>query len=213
VGGVKTRPYTGTRRLARTRKTRQRVLAAAHDLFVEHGYATTSMEAISAAAEIAPATLYRLFTSKRALLKEVIDLYAVGDDEPVALHDRPEIVALRDERDPAAYLTAFAHVARVIGERMAPLQQMLRAGAAVDPDMKDLLATVNQQRYTGQGFVTQGLVERQALRDGLSQSEAHDTIYALMSPELRGVLMNERGLSGDQYETWLAHTLIASLLR
>jgi AcrR family transcriptional regulator len=212
VEDVKSRRYDGSRRQARTRETRRRILRVAFDLFVEQSYLATSMEAISVAADVAPATLYRLFSSKRALLKEVIDVTAVGDDEPLALHDRPEIVALRDEPDPVAYLTAFAQVARVVGERMAPLQQMLRSAAAADPDARAMLASVNEQRYAEQGFVARGLVERHALRHGLTETDAHDIIYALMSPELRTVLMKERRWSGDHYQHWLAETMIATLL-
>src|SRR6476469_7933977 len=113
---VKTRNYDTSRRTKRTMATRLRVIEAARDLFLERGYPVTSIEAIAAAADVAPATLYRLFPSKRDLLKAVVDVSAVGDDEPVALHERPELLALRDERDPSAYVRGFAHVARVVGE-------------------------------------------------------------------------------------------------
>jgi len=209
---VKTRTYDSSRRQERTRATRRRILDTAGALFVERGYPATSMEAISAIADVAPATLYRLFPSKRAILKAVIDVTAVGDDDPVALHDRPDVVALRDEPDPLRYLAGFARVARVVGERLAPVQQMLRSAALVDPDAAEMLAAINEQRFAGQGVVARGVIERNALRHSLSEEDAHDIIYALMSPELRRVLMHERKWSGDRYEQWLADTLCATLL-
>jgi AcrR family transcriptional regulator len=190
-----------------------RVIEAARELFVERGYPATSIEAISATADVPAATLYRLFPSKRAILKDVIDVTAVGDGEPIAVHARPEVLALREEPDPARYLAGFAHVARVLHERLAPVQQMLRSAASVDPDAVDMLAAISEQRYAGQGVVARGLVERNALRDSLSEDDAHDIIYGLMSPDLRHVLMTERHWTAQRYEMWLAETLCATLLR
>jgi AcrR family transcriptional regulator len=212
VDDVKTRRYDNTRRQERTRLTRRRVIDAARALFLERGYAATSMEAISLAADVPQATLYRLFPSKSALLKEVVDITAVGDDEPIALHERPEVLALRDEPDPTQYLAGFAHVARVVHERIEPVRRMLHSAAPVDADAAAMLAAIHQQRYTGQGIVARALLDRGALRHGLTEDEAHDIIYALMSPELRNVLMGERGWSADRYEGWLAATLRDTLL-
>jgi AcrR family transcriptional regulator len=209
---VKARSYDSSRRKERTTATRLRVIEMARNLFVERGYPGTSIEAIAAAADIAPATLYRLFPSKRDLLKAVVDVTAVGDDEPVALHERPELLALRDEPDPSAYVRGFAHVARVVGERAAGIQQMLRSAAVVDPEAAEMLATLNQQRYTGQGIVARGVRDRGALKSTLSEAQATDVIYALMSPELRRILRYERAWTAEQYETWLADTLCATLL-
>jgi AcrR family transcriptional regulator len=209
---VKTRTYDGTRRQERTRLTRRRVIEAARKLFLERGYPATSMEAISVAADVPQATLYRLFPSKRALLKEVVDVTAVGDDEPVALHQRPDVLALRDEPDAAKYLAGFAHVARIMHERIEPIRRMLTGAAAVDPDAAAMLAAIRKQRYAGQGIVARALADRGALRDGLTVGKAHDVIYALMSPDLRNVLMSERRWSGDRYEAWLATTLCDTLL-
>jgi AcrR family transcriptional regulator len=209
---VKTRPYNSDRRKARARETRLRAITAARELFIERGYPATTMDAISDRADIAPATLYRMFASKQALLKAVIDTTAVGDDEPIPLHDRPEVAELHEEPDPARYLAGFAHVARVTGERLAPMQQVLRSAAAVDPDAADMLSVIAEQRYTGQGFVARGLADRNALRSPLTEPQAHDIIYTLMSPEVRHILTQERGWTYRQYEQWLADTLCQTLL-
>lgn len=212
VDNVKTRAYDASRRQERARATRLRVIRTAHDLFVERGYPGTSIEAIAAAADVAPATVYRLFTSKRDILKAVIDVTAVGDDEPIALHDRPDVRALREVPDPSAYLCGYAHVASVVGERTAALHHMLRTAAAVDAEAAEMLNTVNTQRYAGQQAVARGVRDRGALRASLGEREAQDIIYALISPELRRILRHERDWSIERYEQWLADTLCATLL-
>ena len=71
---VKTRrPYEGPARQARTRRTRAAVVDAARSLFVERGYAATTIEAISDRSDTPQATIYRLFASKLGILKAVLE--------------------------------------------------------------------------------------------------------------------------------------------
>ena len=210
---VKPRSYDSSRRRQRALATRQRILDAGRELFIERGYPATSIEAVAAAADVAPATVYRLFGSKREVLKAIIDVSAGGDDEPVAFHERPAVVALLQEPDPAEYLRGFARLAVEVGRRMDPIYEVVAAAATVDQDSAGLLELMREQRYLGQGRVARGLAKRKALRDGASVSRAHDVIYALFSPELRRVLISERGWGWQRYERWLADTLVSSLLR
>jgi AcrR family transcriptional regulator len=210
---VKTRPYASPRREARTRATRARVILAARELFVANGYAATSVDAIGAAADVPMATVYRLFGGKRGILVEVLNVLAVGDDEPVALHDRPEVRALRDEPDPRRFLAGFAHVARGVLDRTGPLQQVVRSAAVVDPEAAEILAKIDRERAAGQANVARGLAERGALPTGMSETEVLDVIYTLMSPQVYHVLTAERGWDSDRYERWLARTMCSTLLR
>ncbi|NUT37499.1 MAG: TetR/AcrR family transcriptional regulator [Hamadaea sp.] len=189
------------------------MVEAARDLFLARGYPATTVEAISAAADVPQATVYRLFGGKHGILSEVLDVLAVGDDEPVALHDRPEARALRDEPDPRRFLAGFAHIARGVLDRTGALQQVVRTAAAVDPDAADIAAKIDRERAAGQANVARGLAARNALRDDMSQDEALDVIYTLMSPQIHHMLVTERGWAPDQYEQWLTRTLCATLLR
>jgi AcrR family transcriptional regulator len=206
------RRYDNTQRAARARTTRSRVIDAAQREFVERGYAATTVEAVGAAAEVPLATVYRLFGSKRGILQAVLEVAFVGDDAPLTLQERPTAQAAAAEADPRRMLAGYARLAGEVLERSGPLQQVLRSAAEVDPEAAESLARVNGQRLAGQSRVARGLVERGALTPGLTESDALDTIYALMSPELHRVLTVERGLSSDRYEAWLASALSALLL-
>ena len=59
------------RRKREIAETRQRVLDAARDLFVENGYEATSMRAIAKRIEYTPTAIYHHFESKEALLVEL----------------------------------------------------------------------------------------------------------------------------------------------
>jgi AcrR family transcriptional regulator len=210
---VKTRRrYDNSRREAQSRATRAQVVAAAGGLFLARGYPSTTIEAIAAAADVPEASVYRLFGSKKAILSAILQVAFVGDDEPAALHDRPEARAAAAQADPRALLAGYARVARSVLTRSGPLQQMLRVAAEADPECAGLAETFRQQRLAGQSLVARELAARGALAPGLTEAAALDTIYTLMSPEVHRLLTVDRNLTPDQYEAWLARALTAELL-
>src|SRR6266545_4417824 len=91
---------TRTPRRPKAQATRRRILDAARGLFVERGYVATTIEAIAAEAGVAVPTVYLAFGTKRALLVELLDIAAVGDEEPVALLERPWVDEIRHDPDP-----------------------------------------------------------------------------------------------------------------
>ena len=92
------RPPVG-RGQARTRLARRAVIDAARSLFVERRYAATTIDASARRADVPPATVYRLFSSKLGILKALLDTSIAGDDEPVAVPDRPDVAARFVEPD------------------------------------------------------------------------------------------------------------------
>ena len=108
---VNTRPYDISRRAERTQASKRAVVSAAHELFLAGGFADTTVDAISGASGVPIATVYRLFKTKTAILKQVIDEAVVGDDAPVPLGDRSVVRDAQAADDPNAMTAAFAHVA------------------------------------------------------------------------------------------------------
>lgn len=206
------RPYDNSRRLAQSRATKEQVVAAAKDLFVDAGYLATTIESVSDASAVPPATIYRLFGSKIGILRSVMDFVFGGDDEPVAFGDRPEVRAALREQDPARLLDAFAPIVARLLDRSAPLQRVLASAAEVDSDAAAAWEEVRRQRITGQSRIADALAKRGALREGLTKAEAADIIYAFMSPDMHHVLTVERGWSPQRYERWLSEGLKAVLL-
>jgi AcrR family transcriptional regulator len=201
------RPYDNSRRQAQARATRLKVIETAKRLFTEHGYPATTIEGVAEAAEVPLPTVYRLFGSKRALLAAVLDASFGGDDLPIAFGDRPAVRAARAETDPAKMVNAFARIAREFMDRSSAIQHVLATAAQVDPDAAELLAEIRRQRHTGQSRIVAALDTRGALDPGLDKTEAADTVYALMSPEVHRILTVERGWPADRYERWIARSL------
>lgn len=206
------RPYDNTRRLAQVRATRLRVIEVAKGLFIDSGYPATTLESVAEAADVPLPTLYRLFGSKRALLRAVLDASFVGDDEPVAFADRPAVQAALSERDPERLLGAFARIATDFMGRSSAILYVLASAAEVDAEAADLLAEIRRQRHAGQSRIVDALVERSALDPNLDPSEAADFVYLLWSPDVHRVLTVDRAWTSEQYEAWLARTLSRTLL-
>jgi len=201
------RPYDNSRRQAQVRATRLRIIEAAKALFIAHGYPGTTLEAIADAADTSLPTLYRLFSSKQALLKAVLDVSFGGDDQPVAFGDRPQVQAARGETDPRALITAFARIGRDFMERSSAILGALATASAVDPDAAQLLDEIRRQRHTGQSRIVAALSACDALDPDLEFSEAADITYAVLSPEIHHILTVQRGWTAEQYEQWLIRSL------
>jgi AcrR family transcriptional regulator len=197
---------------ARTRLARAAVIQAARALFLERGYAATTIGAISDRSDVPPATVYRLFSSKLGILKALLDVSIAGDDEAVALTDRPRARALFADPDPRSQLSGFAGACREINSRSAPVYRILVSAASSDPEAAVLLAEYTRKRQQGQGQIARSLAHAGALRPDLRERDAADIIHALMSPEVYRLLVGDRSWHPDRYQQWLADTLASQLL-
>jgi AcrR family transcriptional regulator len=211
---------TGTRRpgeraagQARTRRTHAAVVDAARALFLERGYAATTVAAISTLSDTPQATVYRLFSSKLGILKSLLDVSIGGDDQPLAVADRPRVRAILKNPDPNGQVAAFASLLRNLLARTVPVHRILADAARSDEDAASVLAEISGQRQAGQRRIARSLTRSGALRPGLRERDAADVIHALASPEVYGLLVLDRRWSGERYETWLREILADQLLR
>jgi AcrR family transcriptional regulator len=88
----------------RTRETREKILAAARDLFDAHGYDETSVDAVAERAGVAKATVFAHFTDKTNLLIAV----RIGSLDALAAAMRAEIDR-GPSGDPAAFIAGLLH--------------------------------------------------------------------------------------------------------
>src|ERR1700737_2332021 len=141
----------------RPRRPRAAVVEAARTLFLERGYAATTIEAISDLSDTPQATVYRLFSSKPGILKAVLDVSIVGDDDAVAMVDRPQVRALLSDRDPKNKLAGFAALLTEVMVRAAPVHRILADAARSDEDAASLLTEISRQRQGGQHRIARSL--------------------------------------------------------
>ncbi len=182
------------------KENRQAVLAAATTLFTERGW-SASVRDIAAMAGVSVETLYAHFGSKVQLLNQVLDIAVVGDDEQVALMDRPEFTVLAIG-SPQQRTAAAAKLNTAINRRTTRLlQRALREAAAVEPELAQRLDdTRDRQRLT-----VQIAAARVAGRE-ISPRES-DGLWAVLSQEVYELLTGTAGWSPEQYEEWLREAI------
>lgn len=200
------------RRRQRARATRLRVLDAARALFLELGYAGTTIRAIAARADVSPETVYATFGAKRSLLSRLVDISIAGDDTAPPVIEQGWVQQLREEPDVHRRLRLLAHQGRSILERRAALDDVVRGAASADPEIAALRDRGRAERFAGQREFLRIVVGGGSLREGIDLETAADILYALGSPETFRLLVVDRGWSGDQFEAWYGESLERLLL-
>lgn len=198
-----TRRYDSSLRRRQAEQNRQTILDAATTQFAERGW-SVAVRDIADAAGTSVETIYAHFGSKAELLKQVLEVGVVGDDEPVALAERPEFAALSqgstEERAAAA-----ASLATGIARRTSGVQRTLREAAAGEPE---LAARLEEARERQRSNVKAG----GAMVAGRELSgPAAEGLWALLSQEVYELLTGSAGWSPDEYEQWLAGAIIRLL--
>jgi AcrR family transcriptional regulator len=208
------RRYDSTRRQAQAAQTRQDILGAAQRLFLERGYAGTTLAAIAQAAGVVVETIYRAYGSKAELFKAVVQAAVAGGAAraQVPVEQRPAIAAVIAEPDPHRQLKLYAATQPGIHARAGPLMRVLVGAAAADPELAELWTQIEDERRTGQGRLVQLLADRGVLRPELPVEEARDLLWILCSLAVYDLLVLRCGWSPERYRDWLASALARELL-
>lgn len=199
------------KRAERSRRTREKVIKAARELFVAQGYGATSLQEVAERAGVAVQTVYFVFGNKRTLFKDVVDTSIAGDAEPVATMDREWFRDACAAPTAAGQLRAHVRGTREILGRVAPIMPMIAAAAANDPQIAAQWPAGPDPRYTVQHAAAEVLVAKPDACPGLSAGTAADLLFGLLSPELYLLFVQDRGWSPDRWEEWACATLTAQL--
>ncbi|HEX5615744.1 MAG TPA: helix-turn-helix domain-containing protein [Acidimicrobiia bacterium] len=193
------RRYTSRLREQQTAATRRAVVEAAHELFVTNGWAATGMRDVAAAAGVAIETVYSHFSSKRGLLRAVADAAVVGDDAPVPLAERPDFRAIGTGRRNAR-IAAAARLLTAVHVRTGAVATLLRQAASADEGIAEMLRSTRERQRVDIADALGLLLGRVPTR-----SET-DGVWAIASPEVYLLLVEESGWTSEQYEAWIAAT-------
>ena len=206
------RSYDSTRRLQQARQTRLAVLDAARRHFLDDGFSKTTIAAVASDAGVSVETVYKAFGNKAGLVKAVVDVSIVGDDEPVPMLQRAFVQRTTAEPDPRKKLLGYGvHVAEV-GLRSGPIQLVVRNAAAADDAAAELWSRLEAERLTGMTVFARHLRDDGHLRKGVAVEEARDVLWVHNSVELWDLLVNRRNWTNKRFGRWVGQQLIASLL-
>ena len=206
------RKYDASKRTARSLEMQMRILNAAEQLFIDRGYPGTSIESIAQKAGVAPETIYSKFGNKRAILARVVDVAVVGDGEPIPLLARSYILDVQSETDQHRQIEMFAKRIQMIMSRVAPMFEVMRSAAKTEPEIAVLLKKYLSGRIQGMNFFVDCLTANGPLRKTMDPQTAVETLWTLTSAEVYHLLRVDRSWSAEEYEHWLAESLIRLLL-
>lgn len=117
----------------RIRRSREKILAAAEDVFLRHGFLGTNMDAVAEKAGVSKQTVYAHFKSKEALFIEVVE--ATTGDAAQEIGENLEDVF--DGRSVAEYLleVAIDQLTVVLTPRLMRLRRMVIGEVERFPDL------------------------------------------------------------------------------
>jgi AcrR family transcriptional regulator len=191
-------------RQRQAKATRSAVAAAARTLFAEHGYTSTTIEAISDAAEIPVPTIYSAFGNKPAVLEEVRQHW-IAEADVERLHRQALAVPDLQRR-----LHLAAHWTRRQFELGYDVIAVYQEAARTDPRVAAVWRQVMSFREAAVSDLLESLSGH--LRPPLTLTQALDLYVAWTLPEVYRTLVLERSWSPNKYERWLGELLARELL-
>jgi len=204
------RKYSSAVREEQAARTRARILDAASKLFIERGYARTTMKDIAAQADVARDTVHAIFGSKAQVLTALIDLRLVPDGAVLNVTQRPDAQAIKNEADQRRQIELFAKFIAGISTELRPVFEVLRTASAVEPEMGKVFEEMDDFRLKNMQTYSTWIAARGPLR--VNTRQAGEIIWALASPDVARMLCDELGWTESQHARWLADTLIRTLL-
>lgn len=154
---------TGTLRQRHLEDNRRRIRQAAMELFAEHGFDGTTVEAIAARADVSPRTFFRYFATKEAVFFD--DAEARMGDLARLVAERPReespfqafVAALHQSLDELVSDPAFRRALRRLGPDLPSLRSH-RASIADAIERELLVALAPRARMTPDDLALRAMV-------------------------------------------------------
>lgn len=205
------RQYSSPLRTEMAEQTRHRVTRAALEEFLAQGYAGATIDRIAARAGVSRPTVFAV-GPKATLLKLARDRAIAGDDDPRHIGARPDAQAIASASGPEEALRRFARMSAGIAQRFAALNEVLRQGAATEPEVARIWQTSEQERLMAARATIETVAAKGTLKPGLDRDAAADILWLFMAPEQYHRLVHERSWAFERYARWYADTLVDLLL-
>lgn len=204
------RRYNSTRRQEQARQTRDAIVDAARERFLQDGFTATTISTIAGDAGVSVDTIYKTFGGKPGLVRAVHEQGLAGEG-PVHAEVRSDALQTT-ERDPSQVMHGIGRLVAEVAPRGAPIMLLIGDAAAADPDMAALEAELDDQRLERMTHNARNLARAGHLRDDVSIEQAGIIMWNLTSPSLYKLLVIRRGWSIRKFADFVTTALTASLL-
>jgi hypothetical protein len=148
--------------------------------------------------------------NKADLLHSAWDITVGGDDQDIVFHERPEVLAIRQEPDLAQRLRLHAAFSTRTAQRIAPFQLMVQSAAGSDPAAAVMLEEMARQRLVGISVMAAEAAKTGQL--AVTEEECRDVVWSMTDGMLWHRLVNERGWTNERFAEWLGNVWIDRLV-
>lgn len=203
---TRSRRYVSRKREQAAEATRARVLRAAQSLFARHGIDSVTIAEIASRGHVSIPTVYSLFRSKAGILRGLIKSTLFGPCYRAAQQ------RLAGETDSARLIELTGAVARSIYESESTELGLLRGASAFSPELRKMERELEAMRLDMQQERVKLLFAQSKAKRGLTLETARQILWMYTSRDIYRMLVHECGWTPDQYQDWLAKTLVATLV-
>jgi AcrR family transcriptional regulator len=185
------------------------MIESAYQLFLKHGYETTTMQDVADASKVAVQTVYYTFKTKAQLLAEVEAFAVLGDRPATEWRDTTPVRRLDAATTADELIKAFVVADTKIKARLTPF--VAAVGSALPSDPESVAARERGRQEFFRMFIER-LTELGQLRKGLTSRRALDILLAVDSLPTFIELTTRRGWTHGQWRSWLASTIESQFL-
>jgi len=199
------RRYNSLRRMNQAHQTRAEIADAARRLFVEHGWAATTVRDVAREAGVSVPTVYAAYQNKPGLVWALVEATGVAADLSRMIDE------LERTADPRQNLAAMAAFDRRAFERSGDLIALVREAGRTEPDLADFYQRARRQADQTRVEVFTDWPAG-TLRQDLDIATAVDVYAALCNIDVYTTLTVERSWPAERVERWWSESLARELL-
>jgi AcrR family transcriptional regulator len=199
------RRYDSARRTATADETKSGILAAARQLFSDHGIDQVTITQIASEAGVSASSVYSLFKSKAGILRELMRASLFGDRFRAAQE------TLVGENDAVKLIAKTAEIASAIYESEWIDLGLLRGSSAFSPELRAIESEFEAMRLDMQSDRIEQLYVQGMQRPGLDKDDAKRLLWMYTGRDIFRMLVVESGWSLNKYREWLSKILVAEL--
>ena len=190
-----------------------RLVEAATELFVERGYAATTLADIAEHAGLAPRTLYLRFPTKADLLRRCVSVAIAGDGDAVPIAERTWMTDTMTAPTLGERLGLMAAVTATLMSRSGDLLDVAQQAAATEPAIAVAAQAGREETRRVLGEFWQRIDEDGLLPAACDFDWLTETATLLAHADTFLLLRRTTGWDISSYQDWLERTwtrLVAS---
>lgn len=203
------RSYSSPLREQAAASTRLLVRDAGQRLFARDGFVATSIKKIAVEAGVSERTVYTHYRNKVEIFQDALNVAIAGDEEPVAMRDRPEFAAVLQTPSARDLISEMVRRNGLVLERAGALIMAGIESSGADADMRRISDEGEHAMRANCLALAEALAGTGEVRPEFDTDAVADVLVTMLSPHVHQVL----GWPAERYQAWLTDTLQATLLQ